>query len=250
MCEPDPALGARPRSQWLSLRDALRDAGADVTTTSTVPGLPDMVFAMSAGVVVDGVAWTSRFVSEARRPEATHWVRCFAALGLEVRELGGAPAPFEGGDVFVPGDRVVAGHGIRSELASMHALERALDTRVLTVELVDPAHIHLGSVFCPLDRRSALLYEPALSETARAALHEMLDRVLPLSADDMARWSANSIVVGRRIVMPGCTPRLRDVLAHELGFDVVVVDVGELERMGGSVCCMALPLELSLTDAR
>ena len=58
-------------------------------------------------------------------------------------------------------------------------------------------------------------------------------------------FCANSVVVGRTIVMPGCTPRLGALLERR-GFDVVVCDVSEFVKAGGGCRCLTLALDVSL----
>jgi N-dimethylarginine dimethylaminohydrolase len=59
----------------------------------------------------------------------------------------------------------------------------------------------------------------------------------------LSSFCANSVVVGHTVVMPACPDRVRARLA-DWGFEVVVVDVGEFHKGGGSVRCLTNPLDV------
>lgn len=74
----------------------------------------------------------------------------------------------------------------------------------------------------------------------------MLDLVpdpLVLTESEAMTMCANSVVVGRTVVMPACPDRVRAQL-EAWGFQVVLVDVGELHKGGGSVRCLTNPLDI------
>ena len=61
----------------------------------------------------------------------------------------------------------------------------------------------------------------------------------------LTTFAANSVVVGRTIVMPACPPRVRAQL-ERWGFTVVLVDVSEFHKGGGSIRCLTNPVDLTL----
>jgi N-dimethylarginine dimethylaminohydrolase len=64
-----------------------------------------------------------------------------------------------------------------------------------------------------------------------------------LSEEDALTFCANSIVIGRTIVMPACPPAVREQL-EAAGLTVVLVDVSEFHKGGGSVRCLTNPLDV------
>ena len=66
-----------------------------------------------------------------------------------------------------------------------------------------------------------------------------------LSEEEAMTFCANSIVVGRTVVMPACPPRVRSVL-EEWGFEVMLVEVGEFLKGGGAIRCLTNPLDVRL----
>ena len=74
----------------------------------------------------------------------------------------------------------------------------------------------------------------------------MLDLVpdpLVVTQAEALTMCANSVVVGRTVVMPACPERVRSQL-EQWGFEVVVVDVSEFQKGGGSVRCLTNPLDI------
>jgi N-dimethylarginine dimethylaminohydrolase len=55
-------------------------------------------------------------------------------------------------------------------------------------------------------------------------------------------------VVNDTVIMPACSDRLRTILT-DLGLHVVVLDVSEFHKGGGSVRCLTNPLDVDLSPA-
>jgi len=64
-----------------------------------------------------------------------------------------------------------------------------------------------------------------------------------LSEDEALTFCANSVVIGRTVVMPACPQRVRAQL-EAWGFEIVLVDVGEFHKGGGSIRCMTNPTDI------
>jgi N-dimethylarginine dimethylaminohydrolase len=64
-----------------------------------------------------------------------------------------------------------------------------------------------------------------------------------LTEEEALTFCANSIVIGRTILMPTCPDRVRAQL-EEWGFEIVLVDVTEFHKGGGSIRCMTNPLDV------
>ncbi len=258
MCEPDefdvvysinpwmtramPVNRVRAREQWESLVSALERTGARVQTIKSPPGSPDMVFTANAGLVVGRTFVPARMRHPERRGERPHFERWFAERGFEICRLGtiihegaGDALPFRG--------KLVGGYRSRSSADAYRELERLTGARTATLELLDPRYYHLDLVFCPLDDHHAMVAPSALTEEGRATIDALVPEPLMLTADEAASFCANSVVVGRTVVMPACTARVRRQL-EDWGFEPLVVDVSEFQKAGGAVRCLTLPLDL------
>lgn len=74
--------------QWQSLWQCLTDIGANILVMPGVPGLPDLVFAANAGIVLDGKVLLSRFKHHERTGETPHFARFFQSLQSKDMTIG------------------------------------------------------------------------------------------------------------------------------------------------------------------
>ena len=233
----------RARAQWDELVATLRAAGAAVRTIEPQPGLPDMVFTANAGLVVGDTFVPSAMLNAERRPERARFEAWFAAQGYRVAAPAGAALQEGAGDALPFGGRLVGGYRTRSSEESYAELARLTGARATAVELVDPRFYHLDLAFCPLGEGRAMVVPSALSDAGRALLSELVTEPLELDPGEAAAFCANSVVVGRTVVMPACPPRVRRRL-EAWGLEPVVVDVSEFLKAGGAVRCLTLALDV------
>ena len=242
-----PVDRERAQRQWEALVQTLRDAGAEVDLLEPQPGLPDLVFTANVGIV-DGASFVSaRMRHPERRPETAHAERWFSEHGFTVRRLSEKVTQEGAGDALPFGDTLVAGHRARSSAGAYVDLARLVEGGILPVELSDPRFYHVDIVFCPLDSRTALYAPTALEPDSARAIEELVEDPIALTADEAAAFSANSVVIGRTVVMPACSARL-EALLRERGFEPVVVDVSEFLKAGGGPRCLTLALDVKLGE--
>ena len=234
--------------QWHNLVANLRRAGATIELIEPVEGLPDMVFVANAGLVDGQRMILSRFRHPERQPESTYTSRWLQAHDREVAELAGeGNSYFEGcGDAFPFGGSLLAGYGFRSDLSSHAALSRLLGVEVHSIRLVDPRFYHFDISFSPLDNRHAIINPAAWDRAGNAIIEHLVPEPLVLELDEALTFCANSVVVGKVIVMPACPPRVARVL-ERWGFDVCVSPVSEFLKAGGAVRCLTLPLDMTIS---
>ena len=248
--QPDPA---RARDQWQLLVETLRGLGATVHVVEQRPDAPDMVYAMNLGLAVERPDGAGHVVlSHMRHPErrmetgsAADW---FAGHGWTTSRFGrdGIGAHFEAGDAFAFGDALVVGYGPRTEELGLKHLATELETRVRGLRITHPGMYHLDLAFCPLDGGRALVCPDAFDEASAAAVLELVpEPVLLTEQEALTTFAANSVVVGRTVVMPGCPDHVRAQL-ERWGFEVVVLDLSEFHKGGGSVRCLTNPLDVRL----
>jgi N-dimethylarginine dimethylaminohydrolase len=244
--QPDPT---RARAQWDGLVAAIRAAGAEVEVLAQREDAPDMVYAMNLGLVVnqpegERVVMSHMRYAERRMETATAqpW---FAEHGFATSYVGrdGVGAHLEAGDVFAFGDALVAGYGPRTEELGLKHLATDLDVRVRGLRITHPGMYHLDLAFCPLDATRAMVCPAAFDEASAAAALALVPEPLVLTEEEALTFCANSIVVGRTVLMPACPDRVRAQL-EAWGFEIVLVDVSEFHKGGGSIRCLTNPIDL------
>ena len=235
----------RARDQWGQLVTTLTEAGAEVELLEPQPGLPDLVFTANAGTVNNGRFVPSRFRHPNRQPEVGHDIAWFEGHGFEVVHLAEGTCHEGAGDALPFGNVFLAGYKTRSDAAAHAQLSALLGVPVRPVELVDDRLYHLDLTFCPLDDRRAMVAPHAWDRYGRKVVEALVPEPLVLEDDEMLAFCANSVVVGRTVVMARCPPRVGRQL-EAWGFDVEVVAVDEFLKAGGACRCLTLALDLAL----
>ncbi|MDQ3629099.1 MAG: arginine deiminase family protein [Actinomycetota bacterium] len=246
--QPNPLLARR---QWDTMVAVLGSLGARVDVLPQRLDSPDMVYAMNLGFALrDGqdqrlVMSHMRFAQ--RRHEGLSAAPWFDRHGYRTSWVGadGFGAFFEAGDAFPFGDALVVGYGKRTDELGLKAVATELGVRVRGLRIVHPAMYHLDLAFCPLSTTQALVCTDALDKESAAAVLDLVPDPLVLSEQEALTFCANSVVVGRTVVMPACPPRVRTQL-EAWGFDIVIVDVSEFHKGGGSIRCLTNPTDITL----
>ena len=252
--QPDPALS---RVQWAAVVAAIESAGGSVEVLEQRVDAPDMVYAMNLGLGLEaptpgGGLRHQVVMSHMRYPQrrmetgtAEQW---FAARGFGTSYVGrdGIGAHFEAGDAFAFGGDLVVGYGPRTDELGLKHLAIDLGVRVRGLRITHPGMYHLDLAFCPLDANRALVCPEALDAASREALSELVPEPLVLTEEEaLSTFAANSIVIGRTILMPACPDRVREQL-EDWGFQIVLLDLSEFHKGGGSIRCLTNPIDLRI----
>ena len=235
----------RAHAEWEALVATLRAAGATVELQDPAPDVPDLVFTANAGVVNGSQFVPSRFRHPERQAETAHDVAWFEGHGFRLARLPGGVSHEGAGDSLPFGGVLVSGYRWRSDAASHAYLSQLTGAAVRSVELVDERLYHLDLTFCPLDERRAMLAPMAWDGYGRKVMEALVPEPLVLEDQEALSFCANSVVVGNRIVMPVCPPRVGRQL-EAWGFDPVVCPVGEFLKAGGGCRCLTLALDVQL----
>jgi N-dimethylarginine dimethylaminohydrolase len=243
----------RAMAQWVDLLTTIERVGGTVEVVPQRADAPDMVYAMNLGLAVVRPEGSHVVLSHMRyaerRMEALSARPWFERSGRTTSYVGrdGVGAHLEAGDVFAWGDGLVAGYGPRTEELALKHLATDLGVRVRGVRITHPAMYHLDLAFCPLDERRAMVAPGAFDHASASALMELVPEPLVLTDDEaLTTLCANSIVVGRTVVMPAGAPERVRALLADWDFRVVEVDVSEFHKGGGSVRCLTNPVDVTL----
>jgi N-dimethylarginine dimethylaminohydrolase len=246
--QPDLQLA---RAQWDAMVAAIEAAGGAVDVIEQRLDSPDMVYAMNLGLAVnrpgrERVVMSHMRFAERRMetPAADTW---FATHGFSRRSIGreGVGAHFEAGDAFAWRGELVVGIGPRSEELALKHLAVDLGVSVRGFRITHPGMYHMDLGFCPLDGTRAMVCPAAYDAASAAALLDLVPEPLVLTEEEALTFCANSVVIGRTVVMPACPDRVRAQL-EDWGFEVVIVEVGEFLKGGGAIRCLTNPIDVRL----
>ncbi|GGP51702.1 amidinotransferase [Streptomyces sindenensis] len=231
------------RDQWLTLVEAYRAHGHTVETIAPVAGLPDMVFAANAALVMDGKVFGSSFHAPERRPEAAAYAQWFKEAGYEVRP---SRSVCEGeGDLVPAGRYVLAGTGFRTHSSAHREAQEFFGRPVIGLDLVDPRFYHLDTALFHLggepdgggaDAGNIAYYPAAFSPGSREVLRRLYPDAVIATEEDALAFGLNSVSDGLHVFVAPQARGLIDELARR-GHVPVPVDLSEFRKAGGGIKC-------------
>lgn len=227
-----PVDPVRALRQWEGYIAALREHGWQTVEVDPADDCPDAVFVEDTVVVYRNVALVARPGAESRRLETAGTEAAVTALGLSVNRVG-EPGTLDGGDVLTIGDTIYVGCGGRTDAGGVRRLRSVfepLGARVVAVPVTRV--LHLKSAVTALPDGTVIGY-PGLVDTP-----SVFPRFLAVPEESGAHVV---LLGGTRLLMASSAPRSADLLAG-LGYDPVLVDIGEFERLEGCVTCLSVRL--------
>lgn len=233
----------RAVEQWEALHSLYLDLGETVELTTSLAGLPDMVFSANAAVLWRRRAILSRFHHAERAGEERHWRAALERLDFDVREVS-AGLSFEGaGDALFVGDHLFLAWGFRTDRGAHAEVARLLDVESTSLELVDPRFYHLDTCFCPLDGDTALIAPRAFAPESLELVRARVPRLIEVSTEVAAGFACNAMPLGGAVISSAAVSELQPELSA-IGCDTVALPMDEFIKAGGGVRCLSLPLDL------
>lgn len=229
-------------SQWRKLH-ALLSSLARVELMEGSSQWPDLVFTANAGLPLASQRKfiLSNFRHKERRGEKALNRAWFEAAGWSCIELPDEVS-FEGaGDaLFDANGRLWLGFGHRSDYSALEHLQHYLGAPVRALRLIDPNYYHLDTCFCPLTDGYALYLPGAFDIASRRLLQDGFgERLIELTDEEGRLFCANSVCIGKSVVMNQASLRLNRLL-DGAGFTVYQTPMSEFMKSGGSAKCLTL----------
>jgi N-dimethylarginine dimethylaminohydrolase len=235
----NPVDGVVAITQWQRLHDIYLKLGHTVDLVDPVAGLPDMVYAANAGLILDGTAAVARFKYAERQQESVAYAEWLRAHGYQPRYTRHVN---EGqGDLLPVGEMILAGTGFRTDPRAHVEIAEIFERRVVSLELVDPRFYHLDTALTVLDDTTVAYYPPAFSYVSRAHLETLFPGAIVVDSADAYAFGLNAVSDGRHVVHPAAAVGFAEQLA-DAGFEPIGIDLSELLKGGGSVKCCTLEM--------
>jgi dimethylargininase len=221
----------RAAQQHAAYEQALAQAGFEVIRLPELPDHPDGVFVEDTAILLRDVAIITRpgALSRASETESTAWG---LSPHFKVRQLSGGT--LDGGDVLRIGHQLFVGLSSRTNAEGVEALRSVIGhRRVITIEA--PQCLHLKSAVSFAGKHgtgvSKILVNPNLIDPS------LFPGVEPILVSEPA--AANCVRAGEHLLLPAGNLRTAREL-RALGFNVIEVDVSELQKAEAGVTCMSL----------
>jgi dimethylargininase len=226
---------AKAVAQHAAYERALADAGCEVIRLPELADDPDAVFVEDTALLLDGHAVITR-PGVASRANETESTAAGLAGHFEVHRI--TFGHVDGGDVLRIGQTLYVGQSTRTDADGVRALAELVDPLGYTVvhaELRDCLHLKTGATYAGPDQSgtAVLLFSERSVDPAQFA------GVEPMPVDEHEPAAANCLRIANRLILPAGNPRTAERL-RERGFQVVEVDVSELQKAESGVTCMSL----------
>lgn len=250
--QEERALATQSRQEWIGLRHALAELGAEIELVPAASGVPDLVFTANSAVVLDRKALLARFRYAQRRGEESHYRDAFRSLQARgvidsIRTLPDDIVLEGAGDCVWDATRKLfwLGYGPRSDLAARTTVEKIFGVETRALELCDPRFYHLDTALCPLPHGDVMYVPEAFTAEGRTTIRDNVAKAqrIEIGMEDACQLAANAVCIGDTLVMSACGPRLRTELEGR-GYQVVTVPLGSFLRSGGAAFCLTLRLDL------
>jgi dimethylargininase len=205
---------------------ALREHGWEVHEVEPAPDCPDSVFIEDTLVVVGDLAVLTLPGAAQRRAELPGAQAAAEALGLRLARIT-EPGTLDGGDVLQVDGTVYIGRGGRTNGEGIRQLRRLTGRRVVPVPVKKVLHLKSAVTALPDGTFLAMpqLVPTELFPGMRWVDEEAGSHVVPLGGDS--------------VLLAASAPRTAETLA-DMGFDPVVVDISEFEKLEGCVTCLSV----------
>ncbi|NBE56477.1 dimethylargininase [Streptomyces boluensis] len=219
-------------AQWEAYGDALRAHGWETVEVEPADDCPDAVFVEDTVVMFRNVALITRPGAESRRPETSAVEQAVAELGASVNWVW-EPGTLDGGDVLKIGDTIYVGRGGRTDAAGVQQLRAAfepLGARVVAVPVASVLHLKSAVTALP---DGTVIGHPPLVDTVSA-----FTPFLPVPEESGAHVV---LLGGAKLLMAASAPKSAELLS-DLGYEPVLVDISEFEKLEGCVTCLSVRL--------
>ncbi len=230
-----PIDASKAAQQHAAYEQALADAGFEILRLPDLPKDPDAVFVEDTALIVGNHAIITRPGAASRAGETESTAEGLSAH-FELHRI--TTGHVDGGDVLRIGNKLYVGQSSRTDAAGIAALRgivSPLGFMVVEAELRDCLHLKTGATFAGPDAtgRPTLLYSECSVDAAQ------FDGVDLLAVAEGERNAANCIRAADRLILPAGNPRTAEILRNR-GFQVIEIDVSELEKAEAGVTCMSL----------
>jgi dimethylargininase len=218
--------------QWRGYTEAMESSGWSVVEVPDADECPDGVFIEDTMVVYKNVAVISRPGADSRKPEVIGAEAAVEALGCSINRIR-PPGTLDGGDVLKVDGTIYVGRGGRTNPDGVRQLRNILGPLGAEVVAVPVRKVlHLKSAVTALPDGTVIGYPPLVDDA------NLFPRFLAVPEESGAHVVD---LGGNRILMAADCPRSAALFA-DLGYDPVIVDISEFEKLEGCVTCLSVRL--------
>ncbi|PKR76774.1 hypothetical protein CEY16_13215 [Halalkalibacillus sediminis] len=235
----DTTLALKQHAKFL---DVMRAQGVKVIELSPEPRLNEQVFTRDIAFAINDELFVASMSEEVRQSETKHLKKWLHEHSISFHD--GLAGTIEGGDVLIDGDTVWVGLSGRTTIEGIQDLQQRIpDHSVQPLEIKDDI-LHLDCVLNIISENTALVYPQAFTKKDLRTIKSNY-KVIYITDEEQFQMGPNVLSIGDgKIISLPQNERLNKVLESK-GFEVILVDISEIIKSGGSFRCCTLPLQRS-----
>lgn len=236
--EREPVNVALAVRQWQTCVDAMASSGWNMIEVPAADDCADAVFIEDAAVVFRDRALICRPGAPSRRAETSAVAEALEDLGYAIT-LVDAPATIDGGDVLKVGSTMYIGRGGRTNPEGIRQAETAFAPDGVAVIAVPTTKVlHLKSAVTALPDGRIIGYPPVVDDPS----------VFPSFVSMPEESGAHVVDLGNdRLLIAASAPQSAELI-QDLGYEPVIVDISEFEKLEGCVTCLSIRLREAPTS--
>ena len=233
------------QAQHAELVDVYQHFDVRVHFHSPSSELPMQVYSRDSSVMTPYGPFITAMSQWWRRGENYAALRTYEELGIPIYDMVTA-GTFEGGDFCViEEDCVLIGcGGARTQEEGARQVQEWFDKEGWETKIAffDEFYVHIDVLVCPLAPKLTAVcmasVEPWIIDWLKSKRHEIIDIPFQQAMD----LGCNVMTLGQdRVIAPTTSTVLIEHLRAR-GFEVAVIDMGEISKTGGGIHCMAQAL--------
>lgn len=221
--------------QWRDYVAALERCGWSTIEVPSADECPDSAFVEDTMVVYGDLAVICRPGAPQRRAEVAAAEAAVVERGYRAVRIE-PPGTLDGGDVLRVGRTVYVGSGARTNVAGLEQfrdLMQPLGIRVVSVPVSKV--LHLKSAVTALPDGTVIGFGPLMDDPS----------VFGTFLDVPEEAGSHVVLLGRQdLLMSADAPRTATMFAA-MGYQPVVVDISEFEKLEGCVTCLSVRLRIA-----
>lgn len=242
----------RAAAEHAELVDALESRGVTVHSLGEArDGLAESLFVRDTAFAVGGGVTIGRMVEETRNGEERTVTERLVDLGIPIYHSVHGPGGFEAGNmVWIDDETVAVGRSNTTNAAGITQVKGVLET--YDIELLEvpifgstrsTGQTHLALVFSMVEPELALVYQKAVPDEFLAQLHDRgIETIDVPMREQRNRVTSTLVVEPGEVILPAGSPVITDELRAR-GLDVVEISIREIQKTGGGLKGLVLPLE-------
>jgi dimethylargininase len=226
---PDYPLTVNQHKEYIN---ALNLCGLEVIILEPDDNFPDSTFVEDTAILIPHCAIITNPGAPSRKGEIIEISNILSGFIANVETID-YPGTLDGGDVMMVDKHFYIGLSERTSEQGAKQLISILEKYGMTGSTLAVENtLHLKSAVSYLEHKNLLADRDFLNEPE-------FQKFRLISVDDDESYAANSIWINDRVLVPKGFPKTKGRI-EEAGYDTIVVDVSEFQKMDGGLSCLSL----------